>query len=133
MATLQHNTYSSNIYSTHTSTFQHPVHRFGESFCHRYDQLHHHVHKMPMELKRKITQFNHVSDCSEHLFLPLHGITLGEYNVLYFLIYSHKRKDYQSKSQERASTDRDLSSPTPCLLVPQSSPAQPTTTQNVLS
>ena len=86
-----------------TSLVANQPYRFGESFCNRYNQLHHHVHEMPMELKRKITQFNHVADCSEHLFLPPHGITLGEYNILYFLIYSGKRKDYQTKSVEKAS------------------------------
>ncbi len=76
----------------------------GESFCIRYTRLHEHVDQMPDGTKRKITQFNHLPNSDEHLFLVRHGLTMGEYNLLYFLIYSNKRKGYQEKSTQGQST-----------------------------
>ncbi len=73
-------------------------HSIGESFCLRYTQLHQQVQKIPERVKHKISQLNHLADGDEHLFLVQHGLTLGEYNLLYFLIYGVKRKQYQQKS-----------------------------------
>ena len=67
--------------------------KLGESLCQQYDQLHHAVESMPMELKRKMNHAPKQSD--EHVFLVRHGMTLGEYNLLYFLKYSDNRKKYQ--------------------------------------
>lgn len=69
-----------------------------ETFCRRYDQLYGHVEQIPIEVKRKLTQLNNLSQYNEHSFLLQHGCTLGEYNLMYFLIYSNKRKEYQHKS-----------------------------------
>ena len=76
--------------------------RMGDSFCVRYDQLYKHVEQIPDKLKHKITQFNHGANSNEHLFLPQHHITLGEYNLLYFLSFSDKRKKYQEKSVKKS-------------------------------
>lgn len=70
----------------------------GESFCIRYTQLHQHVEKIPERIKHKISQLNHLPNSDEHLFLVQQGLTLGEYNLLYFLHYFDKRKQYQQKS-----------------------------------
>jgi hypothetical protein len=76
-------------------------HQIGDSFCKRYDQLYHVVNDMSEPLKRKITQLNHIPNANEHLFIPQHSITLGEYNLTYFLIYSNNRKAYQKKSSDK--------------------------------
>lgn len=70
----------------------------GQSFCTRYNHLYQYVDQIPDKIKREITRLNHVPNSNEHLFLVSHGLTLGEYNLLYFLIYCKKRKTYQEKS-----------------------------------
>lgn len=73
----------------------------GESFCRKYDQMHEYVETIPMFEKRKLTKMNNDPSHNEHHFLLQHGITLGEYNLFSFLIYSNKRKEYQQKSTLR--------------------------------
>lgn len=75
----------------------------GESFCTRYTQLHQCVVKLPDLIKHKIAQLNHLPNSDEHLFLVQHGLTLGEYNLLYFIHYSDLRKQYQRKSTSSSS------------------------------
>jgi hypothetical protein len=73
----------------------------GASFCSRYNLLHHYVEQIPIEQKRKLTQLNNVPQYDENSFLIRHGVTLGEYNLLNFIIYSGKRKEYQQKSVQK--------------------------------
>ena len=98
MTSIESNTYTSFL----TSGQQSSTSKLGESLCQRYEQLHRALENIPMERKRKMNQAPKQSD--EHVFLVRHGMTLGEYNLLYFLKYSDNRKRYQRASTEQQSS-----------------------------
>lgn len=73
----------------------------GRSFCLRYDQMMDSFKQIPLYDKRKLTQLNNLPKYNPHAFLVQHGLTLGEYDLLYFLIYSDNRRKYQQKSTQK--------------------------------
>lgn len=76
----------------------------GRSFCLRYDRLMDEFKTIQNDpyKKRKLTQLNNDPQYNEHSFLVQHGMTLGEYDLLYFLIHSDNRKKYQQKSTQKS-------------------------------